>query len=70
MLNDHKIVQPKLRMLKEVTDRNDCDINDTKSDIIEEWIHVETGEIVLNESASQSEKPNQMLQNNQNEGVN
>ena len=36
------------------------DINDTQSDIIEELIHVETDTIVLNESASKPDKPNQM----------
>ena len=57
-------------MLNEVTDGNDYDINDTQGDIIEELIHVETDEIVLNKSASQLEKPNQMLENNQNKVVN
>ena len=45
-------------MLNEVTDGNDQDINDTNGDIIEELIHVETDEIVLNKSASQPEKSN------------
>ena len=49
VLNEHEIVQPKLRMLKRLTDGNDSDINDTQSDIIEDLIHVETDAIVLNE---------------------
>ena len=48
ILNEHEIVQPKLRMLKRLTDGNDFDINDTQSDITEELIHVETDAIVLN----------------------
>ena len=69
VLNEHETVQPKLRMLKGLTDENDHDINDRQSDIIEELIHVETDEIVLNESASKLGKPNQILGKNQNEDV-
>ena len=32
VLNEHEIVQPKLRMLKELTDGNDYNINDSQSD--------------------------------------
>ena len=46
-----------------------CNINDTQSDIIEELIHVETDAIVLHESVSKPDKPNQMLGNDQNEDV-
>ena len=56
-------------MLKGLTDGNDYDINDTQSDIIEELIHVEPDVVVLNESASKPEQPNQMLGNNQSEDV-
>ena len=70
VLKEHEIVQPKLRLLNEVTDGNDYNINETYGDITEELIHVETEEIVLNESASKLEKPNQILENNQNEDVN
>ena len=38
-------------VLERLTDRNDYDINDTESDIIEKLIQVETDEIVLHESA-------------------
>ena len=68
-LNEQEIVQPKLRMLKGLTNGNDYDINDTQNDIIEELIHVETDAIVLNKSASKPDKPNHLLQNNQNEDV-
>ena len=34
VLNEHEIVQPKFRVLKGLTDRNDYNINDTQSDII------------------------------------
>ena len=61
------IVQPKLRVFKGLTDRNDYNINKTQSDIIEDLIQVKTDEIVLNESANQPEKPNQILENNQND---
>ena len=77
VLNEHEIVQPKLRMVKRLRDGNDYDVNDKQSDIIEdlsenieELIHIETEEIVLNKNASQPEKPNQVLQNNENEDVN
>ena len=56
-------------MLKGLTDGNDSDINDTQSDIIEELINVETDAIVINESGSKSDKPHQMLGNNQNEDM-
>ena len=69
ILSEHEIVKPKLRMLKELTDGNDYNINDTQSDIIEELTHAETDAIVLNESANKPDKPNQMLGNNQNEDV-
>ena len=68
VLNELEIQQPKLRVLERLTDRNDYDINDTQSDIIEGLI--QTDEIVLNESASQQKGSNQMLENNQNKNVN
>ena len=40
VLNGHESVQPKLRVLKELTDRTECNINDSQSDIVEELIHV------------------------------
>ena len=42
VLNEHEIVQPKLRMLKELTDGNDYNVNDSQSDIFVELIHVES----------------------------
>ena len=66
VLDEHEIEQPKLRVLERLTDRTEHDIDVTQSDIIEKLIQVETDEIVLNESASQPEKSNQMLENNQN----
>ena len=38
MLNEHEIVQSKLRVLEGFRDRNDYDISDTQSDIIGELI--------------------------------
>ena len=55
VLNEHEIVQPKLKMSKELTDGNDYDIYDTQSDITEELIHLETDVIMLNESGSKPE---------------
>ena len=58
-----------MRVLNKVTDGDGSDINDIQGNIIEELIHVETEEILLNKSASQLEKPNQMIENNQNEDL-
>ena len=38
VLNGHEIVQPRLRVLKELTDRTDYNINDSQTDIVEELI--------------------------------
>ena len=46
VLNGDEIVQPKLRVLKELLDRNEYNINDSQSDIIEELIHIETDAIM------------------------
>ena len=51
VFNGHEIVQPKLRVLKELTDRNEYNINDSQSDIVEELIHVQTDAIMLTEGA-------------------
>ena len=48
VVNEHENLQPKLRMLKEVTDGDDYNINDMQSDMNEELIYLETHEIVLN----------------------
>ena len=67
VLNEQEIVKPKLRMLKELTDGNDNNINDSQSDIVEELIHVETDAIMLNKSACKSGQPDQIVENNQNQ---
>ena len=46
--NGHEMVQPKLRVLKELTNRTEYNINDSQSDIVEELIHVQTDAIMLN----------------------
>ena len=48
VLNEHENVQPKLRLLKELTDSTECNINDSQNDIIEELIHVQPDAILLN----------------------
>ena len=47
-------MQLKLRILKELTDRSECNINDSQSDIVEELIHVQTAAMLLNEGACKS----------------
>ena len=67
-INEHEIVQPKLRSLEMLT--YDHDKSEGQSDIVEELIQVETDEIVLNESTSQpvaSEEINKMIESNQKE---
>ena len=49
VLNGHEFVQPKLRVLNELTDRTEYTINDSQSDTAEELIHVQTDAIMLNE---------------------
>ena len=51
VLNGHENVQPKLRVLKELPDRSEYNINDSQSDIVEESMHVQTDAIMLNEGA-------------------
>ena len=65
VLNGHKIVQPKLKVLKELTDRTD-----SQSDIVGELIHVETDAIMLIEGACKSGQPDQKLGNSQNQNEN
>ena len=57
-------------MLKESSDGNDHNINDTQSDIIEKMIHVETDAIMSKESACSLGQPNQILENKQNQTEN
>ena len=61
MLNEHENVQPKLRVLKELTDSTECNINDSQNDIIEELTHVTTDEVLLNEGACKSGQFDQKL---------
>ena len=51
--------------MKELTNGNDYNINDSQSDIVEEVIHVETDAIMLNEGACKLGQSDQILQNNQ-----
>ena len=57
VLNGHKMVRPKLRVLKELTDRNEYNINDSQRDTVEELICVETDVIMLNKCACKSGQP-------------
>ena len=70
VLNEHEIVKPKLRMLKELTGGNVYNINDSQRDIIEELIHIKTDAIMLNEGACKSGQPDQILQNGQTQNEN
>ena len=67
VLNRHglEIVQPKLRVLNELIDRTEYDINDPQSDIVEELINVQTDAIMLTEGACKSGQSDQ----NQNENM-
>ena len=67
VLNEHENVQPKVRVLKELTDSTECNINDSQNDIIEELIHVQTDAILLNEGACKSEPSDQKVDNGQNQ---
>ena len=46
VLNGCEIVQPNFRVLKGLTDRNEYNINDSQSDIVEELIHVQSDAIM------------------------
>ena len=63
-------VRPKLRVLKELTDSTECNINDSQNDIIEELIHFQTDAILLNESACKSGQSDQIIDNGQNQNEN
>ena len=67
VLNEHKNIQPKVRILKELTDSTECNINDSQNDIIEELIHVQTNAILLNEGACKSKPSEQRVDNGQNQ---
>ena len=70
MLNKHGNVQPKVRVLKELTDSTECNINDSQNDITEELIHVQTDVILLNEGACESKPSDQKVDNGQNQNEN
>ena len=70
VLNEHENVQPKVRVLKELTDSTECNINDSHNDIIEELIHVQTDAILLNEGACKSKPSDQKVDNGQNQNEN
>ena len=59
--NEHENVQSKVRVLKEITDSTECNINDSQNDIIKELIHVQTDAILLKEGACKSEPSDQKL---------
>ena len=63
VLNEHENV----RVLKELTDSTECNINDFHNDIIEELIHVQTDAILLNEGACKSAPSDQKVDNDQNQ---
>ena len=66
VLNEHENV----RVLKELTDSTECNINDSHNDIIEELIHVQTDAILLNEGACKSVPSDQKVDNGQNQNEN
>ena len=70
VLNEHENVQPKVRVLKVLTDSTECNINGSHNDIIEELIHVQTDAILLNESACKSKPSDQKIDNCQNQNEN
>ena len=70
VLNEHENVQPKVRVLKELTDSTECNINDSQNDIIEELVHVQTDAILLNEGSCKSKPPDQKVDNGQNQNEN
>ena len=70
MLNECENVQPEVRVLKELTDSTECNINDSHNDIIEELTHVQIDAILLNEGACKSVPSDQKVDNDQNENEN
>ena len=59
-----------VRVLKELIDSTECNINDSHNDIIEELIHVQTDAILLNECACKSVPSDQKVDNGQNQNKN
>ena len=67
VLNGKETVQPKLRVLKELTDRTECNIKASQSDIVEEFFHVQTDAIMLGEGACKPGQSDQIINNSQNQ---
>ena len=65
VLNEHENV----RVLKELTDSTECNINDSHNDI-EELTHGQTDAILLNEGACKSVPSHQKVDNDQNQNEN
>ena len=65
VLNEYENVQPKIRVLKELTDSTECNINDSHNDIIQ------PDAILLNEGACKSGHSDQIIDNgwDQNENI-
>ena len=70
VLNRHEIEKPNLRVLKDLTDGTEYNINDPQSDIVEELIHVQTDAIMLNEGACKSRQSDQIIKNSQSQNEN
>ena len=64
VLNEHE------KVLKDLTDRTECNINDSHNGIIEELIHVQTDAIVSNKDACKSLPSDQKVDNDQNQDEN
>ena len=64
VLNEHE------KILKELTDSAECNINDSHNDIIEELIHVQTDALLSNEGACKSVPSDQKDDNDQNQNEN
>ena len=60
------------KVLKELTDSTECNINDSHNDIIEELIHVQTDAILSNKGVckSKSVPSEQKVNNDQNQNEN
>ena len=70
VLNGHEVVQPKLRVLKELIDKTEYNINDSQSDIVEELIHVQTDAIMLSDGACKVGQSGQIINNGQSQNEN
>ena len=64
VLNEHE------RVLKELTDSTECNINDSHNDIIEELIHVQTDAMLSNKGACKSVPSDHKVDDDQNQNEN